>query len=618
MSIYRASGWHDEEHPDQQDFDNWLVENEDAVHQIHTRPEFRQWVQNAIDNHIDDGDLEVDWDAPDDEEQTDLGEWTPNKRAADSSFGDFDRFQADAIVDRFGRYKPMQGQGSFDWDESSHPREQEAHDGKMPGEFAPKAEPASEKEPDYQEGEAVPADKAGYRGPLAAKSWVAWPDGPMESSPERAIKAWKDLREKSEAEGKFQEREHQLAGKLKAGDYTADEVKAVIGYNSTAASQGRVKGLLRLMGLRPVDADQAMKKAGIARITASGAKLYDVPKTVEAARELGLFGEQQPNPRAWTNNGDGTWTTPNGTVWKKASKDGEVSPVNGKPYRGGELMPIHGLASGLPKPELKPKRDKGSGQSKVDEDGRQKDDWKEPKIRQLTPEQIEREKEGRERQRKWDEITSGIIGKSLGLGDRPHYIDRGWGIAKVWMEEAERIGPEATKKLVDAAKKVALKGYAELYRQKGEADPEAAAQKTLDWRHANWQESLLTQGDVFTKKHKAKNPHTPELRHYVELALEGAGNQIDGLYEIHKALGEAEKHSAQAEVDRYGKVKPMAGQAAFDFDRQEPNKQAESQPAPEVEPEPTHPFAIRLKRYLELKDKAVRAGLKEPRTDLLK
>ena len=186
------------------------------------------------------------------------------------------------------------------------------------------------------------------------------------------------------------------------------------------------------------------------------------------------------------------------------------------------------------------------------------------------------------------------------------------------MEEAERIGPEATKKLVDAAKKVALKGYAELYRQKGEADPEAAAQKTLDWRHANWQESLLTQGDVFTKKHKAKNPHTPELRHYVELALEGAGNQIDGLYEIHKALGEAEKHSAQAEVDRYGKVKPMAGQAAFDFDRQEPNKQAESQPAPEVEPEPTHPFAIRLKRYLELKDKAVRAGLKEPRTDLLK
>jgi phage gp29-like protein len=371
-------------------------------------------------------------------------------------------------IERFGRYKPMQGQGSFDWNEEDHPREQEAHDGKRPGEFAKK--------------------------------------------------------EKS----------------------------------------------------------------------------------------------TEPNPRAWTNNGDGTYTSPNGTIWRKAKAGGETSPVTGGQFKGGALMPIHGLATGLPKPEPKPKRDKDLGQSKVDEDGRQKDDWKEPKVRQMTPEQIEREKEKRERQRKWDEINSGIIGKALGLGDRPHHINRGWGIAKVWMAEAERIGPEATKKLVDAAKKVALKGYTELWRQKGEANPEAAAQETLDWRRANWQERLLTQGDVFTKKHKAKNPHTPELQHYAELALEGAGNQIDNLYEIHKALGEAEKHSAQAEVDRYGKVKPMAGQTAFNFDRQEPNKQAEPQPAPETEPEPTHPLAIKLKKYLELKDKAVRAGLKEPRTDLLK
>jgi len=75
---------------------------------------------------------------------------------------------------------------------------------------------------------------------------------------------------------------------------------------------------------------------------------------------------------------------------------------------------------------------------------------------------------------------------------------------------------------------------------------------------------------------------------------------------------------ADATVDRYGKFKPMAGQAAFNFDRQEPNKQAEAQPAPEAEPEPTHPLAVKLKKYLELKDRAVRAGLKEPRTDLLK
>lgn len=46
--------------------------------------------------------------------------------------------------------------------------------------------------------------------------------------------------------------------------------------------------------------------------------------------------------RKWKKNEDGTYTAPNGTVWKKAAIGGEESPVNGKRYAGGALMPIHG------------------------------------------------------------------------------------------------------------------------------------------------------------------------------------------------------------------------------------------------------------------------------------
>lgn len=183
-------------------------------------------------------------------------------------------------VERFGRVKPMKGQGSFNWDEEQHPRETEEHDGKRPGEFAPKEQAEAAGEP--------------------------------EADPERQ-------------------------------------------------------------------------------------------KLLDEARAA----------RKWTNNGNGTYTAPNGTVWRKAKAGGEESPVNGKWFAGGALMPIHGLAAPKPKAEPKPK---GSGSNSVSPDEEKGKEWRAPKVRQLS----EREREEREEQRRWDAVRPELE-KVFWMGDKAGY-----------------------------------------------------------------------------------------------------------------------------------------------------------------------------------------------------
>jgi hypothetical protein len=252
---------------------------------------------------------------------------------------------------------------------------------------------------------------------------------------------------------------------------------------------------------------------------------------------------EQQAPRFWTNNGDGTYTAPGGTVWRKAKAGGEVSPVTGKHFKGGMLMPIHGKSS------LEVAKGKGDG------DGIE-----------LVPGQGQEQPKTKE-------------------------IKRRGGSGKMEVEPYVWEVPPTPE-------------HRSIFRQ-------------IAGTHARWVKRNVP------KEELRLEPNPDVNRDY--LPDDVGGYSTKELADMWNA-GERwfvpkekpSKHSAQAEVDRYGKVKPMAGQAAFNFDRQEPNKQAESQPAPEAEPEPTHPLAVKLKKYLELKDRAVRAGLKEPRTDLLK
>lgn len=67
-------------------------------------------------------------------------------------------------------------------------------------------------------------------------------------------------------------------------------------------------------------------------------------KAMERSKEVNSTPESEAAAlaRKWKKNEDGTYTSPNGTVWKKAAAGGEESPVTGGMFKGGSLMPIHG------------------------------------------------------------------------------------------------------------------------------------------------------------------------------------------------------------------------------------------------------------------------------------
>jgi phage head maturation protease len=79
--------------------------------------------------------------------------------------------------------------------------------------------------------------------------------------------------------------------------------------------------------------------------------------------------------RKWTKNDDGTYTAPNGTVWRKAKEGGEISPVTGQPFKGGSLMPIHGRSVKADKEEF---GTGGQGGAEVGTGGRPEKKKKDP------------------------------------------------------------------------------------------------------------------------------------------------------------------------------------------------------------------------------------------------
>lgn len=94
------------------------------------------------------------------------------------------------------------------------------------------------------------------------------------------------------------------------------------------------------------------------KVTSSPGVLYpsqSTPDAVAAGADIEQKSPdvtpQQTESRKWTKNADGTYTSPNGTVWRKAKAGGEVSPVTGETFKGGTLMPIHGKSAQQPDSE---------------------------------------------------------------------------------------------------------------------------------------------------------------------------------------------------------------------------------------------------------------------------
>lgn len=108
---------------------------------------------------------------------------------------------------------------------------------------------------------------------------------------------------------------------------------------------------MRRHGLDPIKNSKAREA-----IAAERAKLVEAekpqPKEPSEARAKAMeqqelsgakpVDEAAALARKWKKNDDGTYTSPNGTIWRKAAAGGEESPVTGGMFKGGSLMPIHG------------------------------------------------------------------------------------------------------------------------------------------------------------------------------------------------------------------------------------------------------------------------------------
>lgn len=138
-----------------------------------------------------------------------------------------------------------------------------------------------------------------------------------------------------------------------------------------------------------------------------------------------------------------------------APKGGATSDVNGQFYKGGRLMPIHGLFVGQ---ERGPK---GTGTvvaspSAPNPESEGRGRLPRTPAKPLTPEQIEERRQGAERQKQWSAVRSGPLGQMISMGERPHEIKRGPGLTP-WSKWAESATPEQVKAVGDAAREIYIK-----------------------------------------------------------------------------------------------------------------------------------------------------------------
>jgi hypothetical protein len=241
----------------------------------------------------------------------------------------------------------------------------------------------------------------------------------------------------------------------------------------------------------------------------------------------------------------------------RAPAGGKTSEVDGVFYKGGQLMPVHGLSV---KSETDPNTPKfeGGGAGKPNENAADPGKRK-PRNTEMSPEEIEAERSRRKREEDWSTVSTGPMGKALGLGDRPHGIRGGWGSSKNWREVAEEHGEDKIKKVMEAAKARAIEATRDEIaknpwmlsaknRGLGESDltPEEAMNRYLE--HQEYQLSDLSPREYgYTAKHLAKNPSTLAASFWVAEMLGQKGiDQSAELRKLHDILeGKAEEPAAQ-------------------------------------------------------------------------
>jgi len=155
--------------------------------------------------------------------------------------------------------------------------------------------------------------------------------------------------------------------------------------------------------------------------------------------------EEDPRPQR-NRHGLGGAKVP-GVEYVRAKPGGETSPVDGRFYKGGQLMPVHGLYSGMEKV-------KGSGKqvgTPVQADPNAKGKDRTP-AQPMSPEMIEERRREAEHRKQWQEIKQSPLGRMKFLGESPSHkvVADGRTDLKGWMEFSKELGPARLESLISA------------------------------------------------------------------------------------------------------------------------------------------------------------------------
>jgi len=269
-------------------------------------------------------------------------------------------------------------------------------------------------------------------------------------------------------------------------------------------------------------------------------------ETEEAAEDA--ITPEQAESRKWKKNDDGTYTSPNGTVWKKAKAGGEESPVTGEFFKGGSLMPIHGLAQKPPKMEGDGKGTASEAKPKEDKEGKEGGKAIEP----MSPEMAERERERRERQRKWDEMNAGPLGQITWMGDRPNSKGGSGVPIDKWVDYASKIGSQGVQTLISELEPIVHRSIEKSWQEavsKGAKDPGDAGQWEKDQLHER--ANYIKKFNNASKRLEKAAPGAHYARELIEdLLSQGGGDREENLYRVHQLLSDVAKKPAESAPDK--------------------------------------------------------------------
>jgi hypothetical protein len=224
----------------------------------------------------------------------------------------------------------------------------------------------------------------------------------------------------------------------------------------------------------------------------------------------------------------------------RAAAGGQVSEIDGKFYRGGQLMPVHGKYSGMEKPP------KGDGLSvgtpvQANPDSEGGGGGRGGRAPQLTPEERRARAEA---QSKWQEMQTGPLGRILWLGDSPNRraTSEPSPVLDKWREFAAEIGPAGVQHIVNTLEPQlhsAIDSQVAKLRE-GSSPPDADAEQWYKDDVKRRAGEYSTYGR--SKKHEREVPGSHYARELVyEMMQQGnaPGDRVDVMHRMNALLKEA-------------------------------------------------------------------------------